>query len=347
MHEIDVVTSSVTDAPPACRVFISGSKTTRLRRAGLDGPALCNRPYERLPAAAAAMRSPQRHRNRHRGRLFDAPSGAAWIEHSRSTNGPWFRTVPSSWISIGRGRASRRSMYTAVSPKADPASDRAVAIATARASADSTARIPSPPAGDSLDHERNRCVRGAGELFGGGGRRKRGTVPGTTGTPARSAAPAPRSCCHEVNRLWRGPMKSAGRGAGSGEACILRGTVAGMNSIGAAHGGGRRLLRCSGNSPGLVRTDVDPDRLRERAAHRGRSPSRRPPPQSHLPAGADDADGDLAAVGDEHRHNGMFPCFFGGFRSRFVSSPASAAISLARVWRGRITSSTNPRDAAT
>ena len=43
----------------------------------------------------------------------------------------------------------------------------------------------------------------------------------------------------------------------------------------------------------------------------------------------------------------MFPCFFGGFLSRLVSRPASAAISLARVWRGRITSSMKPRAAAT
>ncbi len=46
-------------------------------------------------------------------------------------------------------------------------------------------------------------------------------------------------------------------------------------------------------------------------------------------------------------YSGMFPCFFGGFFSRLVSSPASAAISFARVCLGRITSSTNPRDAAT
>ena len=45
-------------------------------------------------------------------------------------------------------------------------------------------------------------------------------------------------------------------------------------------------------------------------------------------------------------HSGMFPCFFGGFLSRFVSSAESARISLARVWRGRITSSMKPRSAA-
>jgi len=43
----------------------------------------------------------------------------------------------------------------------------------------------------------------------------------------------------------------------------------------------------------------------------------------------------------------MLPCFFGGFRSRLVSSAASAEISLRRVIRGGITSSMNPRAAAT
>src|SRR6202008_919967 len=36
-------------------------------------------------------------------------------------------------------------------------------------------------------------------------------------------------------------------------------------------------------------------------------------------------------------HNGMFPCFFGGFLSRFVSSMASAWISFFRVSRGWVT----------
>ena len=44
---------------------------------------------------------------------------------------------------------------------------------------------------------------------------------------------------------------------------------------------------------------------------------------------------------------GMLPCFLGGFRSRLVSSASRAAINLARVCRGRMTSSTNPRCAAT
>ena len=40
-----------------------------------------------------------------------------------------------------------------------------------------------------------------------------------------------------------------------------------------------------------------------------------------------------------HPHNGMFPCFLGGLVSRLLPIAASARISLARVSRGRITSS--------
>ena len=46
-------------------------------------------------------------------------------------------------------------------------------------------------------------------------------------------------------------------------------------------------------------------------------------------------------------YNGMLPCFLGGLRSRLVSSAPSAAISLARVCRGKMTSSMKPRSAAT
>ncbi len=76
--------------------------------------------------------------------------------------------------------------------------------------------------------------------------------------------------------------------------------------------------------------------------------------------GADDAQGDLTAVGDEDarercatvfvhrhggcrdaaRHRGMLPCFFGGLVSRLSASISSAAIRRGRVSDGRITSST-------
>src|SRR4029079_12449253 len=45
-------------------------------------------------------------------------------------------------------------------------------------------------------------------------------------------------------------------------------------------------------------------------------------------------------------HRGMFPCFLGGFLSRFVSSVARAVINFARVSRGRMISSIKPRSAA-
>ena len=79
-----------------------------------------------------------------------------------------------------------------------------------------------------------------------------------------------------------------------------------------------------------------------------------------IAAGADDAQGDLTAVGDEDareryatvfahrhggcrdaaRHRGMLPCFFGGLVSRLSASISSAAIRRGRVSDGRITSST-------
>src|SRR5688500_8842705 len=73
--------------------------------------------------------------------------------------------------------------------------------------------------------------------------------------------------------------------------------------------------------------------------------------ESHVAARANDAHGNLSAVRDEHvahgRHRGMLPCFLGGLRSRLVSNAASAALTLARVSRGWMTSSMNPRSAAT
>src|SRR5271157_928241 len=46
-------------------------------------------------------------------------------------------------------------------------------------------------------------------------------------------------------------------------------------------------------------------------------------------------------------YSGIFPCFFGGLLSRFVSSMASAWISFLRVSRGWITASTKPRSETT
>jgi hypothetical protein len=55
----------------------------------------------------------------------------------------------------------------------------------------------------------------------------------------------------------------------------------------------------------------------------------------------------LERAGAVGRQSGILPCFLGGFLSRLVSSLASAAIRRVRVWRGRITSSMKPREAAT
>jgi hypothetical protein len=45
-------------------------------------------------------------------------------------------------------------------------------------------------------------------------------------------------------------------------------------------------------------------------------------------------------------YNGIFPCFFLGSFATLFSSMANALMSLARVYFGSITSSTNPRSAA-
>src|SRR5689334_6098913 len=89
---------------------------------------------------------------------------------------------------------------------------------------------------------------------------------------------------------------------------------------------------------------------------------------AQVTAGSDDAERDLAAVGDEDApewrqprvfaqgrlcrrldlgHRGMLPCFFGGFVSRLSPSISKALIRRGRVSDGRMTSSTYPRAAAT
>jgi hypothetical protein len=64
---------------------------------------------------------------------------------------------------------------------------------------------------------------------------------------------------------------------------------------------------------------------------------------AQLATGADDSQRDLAAVGYQdflEHYSGMFPCFFGGLRSRFVRNVSSASISRGRVSRGSMMSST-------
>ena len=64
---------------------------------------------------------------------------------------------------------------------------------------------------------------------------------------------------------------------------------------------------------------------------------------SHLTTRANDAQRDLAAVGNENlgkAHSGMLPCFFGGLRSRLARSVSSAPMSRGRVSRGSMMSST-------
>ncbi len=76
-------------------------------------------------------------------------------------------------------------------------------------------------------------------------------------------------------------------------------------------------------------------------------------PDAHLAAGPDDADRDLPAIGDQDlpegsfAQSGMLPCLRGGFRSRLVLVICRPAMIFRRVCRGSITSSMNPRSAAT
>lgn len=51
---------------------------------------------------------------------------------------------------------------------------------------------------------------------------------------------------------------------------------------------------------------------------------------------------------ENHSHySGIFPCFLGGFLSRFVLVISRPAMIRRRVWRGSMTSSMKPRSAAT
>ncbi len=194
---------------------------------------------------------------------------------------------------------------------------------------------------------------------------------------ADRGAASGRLAAHQRDRLGRGSDERQARvTARAGEGGVLgEEPVAGMHRGGA--GAARRVdnrvdsqvaaCRLAGpDMDGLIRlanvarvtiaVGVDGDR-RDR----------------HLAARASDAHSDLAAVGNQDFHrsqilrgrsvrllivteagiwacagqSGMLPCFFGGLRSRLVWRVASASISLARVCRGRITSSTNPREAAT
>ena len=90
-------------------------------------------------------------------------------------------------------------------------------------------------------------------------------------------------------------------------------------------------------------------------------------PDPEFLAGADHAERDLAAIGDQDladrphnwrrgrwrlawacgSHSGMQPCFFAGFFKRFPLSISSASIRRGRVSRGSMMSSTYPRPAAT
>ena len=74
---------------------------------------------------------------------------------------------------------------------------------------------------------------------------------------------------------------------------------------------------------------------------RGKVLRRHACPPGHNPAAQDDKEGEPATG-----YSGMLPCFLGGLRSRLLRSMAKAVMSLRRVNRGSMISSTYPRSAA-
>ncbi len=153
-------------------------------------------------------------------------------------------------------------------------------------------------------------------------------------------------------------------GHGPGERRALRQeSVAGVDRFRA--GRQRRVddpVRAQVAVRGGCRSEAD---RRVRRAHMGRIGVRirihRDGLDAEVATGPDDAQRDLATVGDEdpsewrpgpvfaqgqlgapgrRRHSGMLPCFFGGFVSRLSRSISSAAMSRGRVSDGRMTSST-------
>ena len=173
-------------------------------------------------------------------------------------------------------------------------------------------------------------------------------MPGTTGVPAaiassRAAVLLPIAAIASAG----GPIHTspASRTARGEPFALGEKSVAGMNRLGA----------------GQLRRFDDPVAAQIALARRRRPDEHRFVGLAHvrrarvgvgvdgdrrdaqLAAGADDPQRDLAAVGDQdllEHQSGMFPCFFGGFRSRFVRSVSSASIRRGRVSRGSMMSST-------
>ena len=191
-------------------------------------------------------------------------------------------------------------------------------------------------------------------------------MPGTTGTPAadtvaRATALSPMAAMED----GLGPMKAnPGVQAGLGKIrALCQEAITGWMASAPLRSGNlddliAAQVRIRAMGPGRA------DRLHRhsaRAAPGGRLRNKRHGLHAQLAAGADDAHGDLAAVGDQtllniahlildrqgfetlqvylNDHNGMLPCFLGGLVSRLLDSISSALIRRGRVSCGSITSS--------
>ena len=154
---------------------------------------------------------------------------------------------------------------------------------------------------------------------------------------------------HDVHRLHRRTDEDhAGGLHRAGELGVFREEpVAGMDGLGA--GGAGRLDDLVDHQVGLLRgrgADVHGlvRQLPVQAAAVGVGVDRHRADAESV-AGADDADGDFAAVGDEYLvehgvpHRGMFPCLRSGPLVRLLSSICRVRMRCRRVFRGKMTSS--------
>ena len=138
-----------------------------------------------------------------------------------------------------RGCMMRRSRYTAESPNAEPASERAARSAPGS----SSARADHPhalaaAAGDGLEHQRiaDRRRRSASTSASDTRSSSGSSVPGTTGTPARDRRlPRGGLAAHQRDRFGRRPDEGQpGVAARGGEVLVLgEEAVAGMHRVGA------------------------------------------------------------------------------------------------------------------
>jgi hypothetical protein len=257
---------------------------------------------------------------------------------------PWASAM--TCISTCRGPSMYFSMYTASSPKAFGPRGRPTPTRGQRRGVAHHAHALAAATGRGLEQhreperlgQRHRLGRIAHRL-GGAGHHRHAVRDGQL--------PRRRLGAHGLDGLGRRAHPDQARLAHSaGEPGPLRQEpVAGVDGIGAQALG--HLDEAVAQQVGLRRgRRADAHGLVGRE-HEGRAGVRvgvhGHRGDAQVAAGADDAQRDLAAVGDEQLadgpHSGMLPCFLGGFLSRLPCSAVSAPMSRGRVSRGSMTSS--------